>query len=65
MGCGIELGTSLGHRPGATGAVESDGGPAATVLITDVDQQGVVVVFHPDPVLGVALLMQTADRPSR
>jgi len=64
MGCGIELGISLRHRPGATGAVESDGGPAATVLITDVDKQGVVVVFHPDPVMGVALLMQTADRPS-
>jgi len=61
-GC-IELGVSLRHGPGATGAVDGDGGPAATVLVADVDKQGVVVVFDPDPVVRVALLMQTADRP--
>ena len=59
----IELTVSLGHRPGATTAVDREGGPSVAVLITDVHEQGVVVVLDARAVRGVPLLAQR-PRPS-
>lgn len=60
----VALRISLSHCPGPAGPVQRDGGPAAAVLIADVDQQGVIVVLDPEPVPGIALLVKLSGRPS-
>lgn len=63
--CRVALRISLGQCPGPAGSIQRDGGPAAAVFIADVDQQGVVVVLDPEPMPGIALLVELSSRPSR
>ena len=55
---GTELGVSLRNRPFAGGPVQRKGCPAGPVLVADVDQERVVVVFGSNTMSGVALLAQ-------
>jgi hypothetical protein len=56
--CSGKLSVSLGNRPCTARTVDRDRGPAAAVLIADVDEQRVVVVLDPDAMTGVVALAQ-------
>jgi hypothetical protein len=57
-GCGAKLSVSLGYGPGTARPVDCHSGPAAPVLIADVDEQRVVVVLDPDAMARVVSFAQ-------
>jgi hypothetical protein len=48
---------------GRRSTVDGHGGPTVAVLAAEVDQQGVLIVLDAHAMIGIALLVQAADRP--
>lgn len=52
------------HGPLPGHPIDGDGGPAATVLVAEVNEQGVRVVLDPQPMPRVGLPVQPAHHPA-
>ncbi len=60
----VGLAPVLGHRPLPRRAIEGDGRPSSTVLVTEMDQQRMGVVFDPQTMPRIGLFVQTPDGPA-